>query len=317
MVQAAYGVPGEEAFLSMPVASRATLGQVWSDYCETTGTVTEYLGNSPTKVRLSYFEDDDQGPAIYVDQGHVYVPGKGVSWAVPWTLLRIDHLRFLYPTPLHQPDDASKLHVSWTPLYRGMGNGPGGPDWSQLPELFDMLRNNWPLVAGYLTARGALDTVSKDAKSVWALLRRAADKAVDHWGNWASDGARVTVVWSVLADERLTDEEKAEMLRIPVDDVPGMQALFCPESAGISEEIYPGPTALLGLHDIRDPLTEPPPSMHTCACSKEWCVVRGGMVPTATGVKIGLDAVSDHFIMDESAVLAFEVAVGKWRDSSP
>lgn len=317
VVQATYGVLGEVPFLPMPIGSQATLGQVWSDYCARTGTVSGYLGNSPTKVRLSYFEEDEQGEALYVEQGHVYVPGSGVSWAVPWALLRIDLLQFLYPTPLMPPDESADLHVSWTPAYRGMGNGPGGPDWSQLPELFDIVRQNWPAVAAYLSARGAVDTVSKDAKAVWGLLRRAADKAVDYWGGWASRGASVTVVWSVLADDRLSDEMKAEMLGIPMEDVPALQALFCPKGAGISEEIYPGPSALLGLHQIRDALTEAPPTMHACACGKVWCTVRGGMVPTATGVKVGLDGNSDHFILDKTAVEDFEVAVKKWRDAAP
>lgn len=317
LVQAAYGVLGEASFVPIPTGSRATLGQIWSDYCAHTGTISEYLGNSPTKVRLSYFRDDEQGDTIHIEKGHVYVPGSGVSWAIPWALLRIDLLQFLYPTPLLPPEDGADLHVSWTPAYRGMGNGPGGPDWSQLPELFDILRNNWPAVAAYLSARGAIDTVSKDAKTVWGLLRRAADKALDYWSDWANQGAGVTVVWSVLADDRLSDEMKAEMLGIPIEDVPEIQALFCPKAVGISKEVYPGPSVLLGLHEIGDALTEAPPTMHACACGKAWCVVRAGMVPTATGVKIGLDGNTDHFILNETAVEGFEIAVERWRDAAP
>ncbi|OLT21678.1 hypothetical protein BJF81_15115 [Ornithinimicrobium sp. CNJ-824] len=212
-------------------------------------------------------------------------------------------------------DEGAALHITWTP-YPGMGNG-AGLDWSQLPEVLQWVRDNWPLVEAYLAARGAAEVVLDDTKRVQRLMSRGAAVIQERMTFWDRAGAHVSDIAGMLSFANKDKREIAEMLGLDVEDVDPAASILSPDTVGIPYEYYSGPHALLGLANISEDVTQKPTPLFVCACGKSWCSTQGTMSATASGPKLGLAGWADHFTFDDESIAEFHRALSEWNERRP
>lgn len=294
----------------LTVEPNATLGSVWTEYATILGQ-QDPLHGAPGGLAITR-----EALPPYLLQHSAVVREDGLlEWWRPWAQISLSELTALYPNPVALDESTDTLVFVESPR---MGQG-FDLDWAML---LDILQHATKHIGGALTWYGGYEAIRKlirgrrrdnsqakpDTEEQAEVLKRIEEgvrvlrEAAPRWERLQGQPYNVK---EVLRDPRFDDDEKARMLGLRDKKEVLIVATVLSSDESLMRIIgampVPDHSAMatgrsMYIDTILRPLTFP------CACKYEECSTRGSLHYTATGLKIGLDGMADHFTFPQDAI---------------
>lgn len=223
-------------------------------------------------------------------------PDGSLCWGTPWTQLSLLDLQRLYPVGLAiDPQKDQLVLAELPPIGQGFDL-----DWALIVSIYnDVL----PYMEDLLVLAGVAGLGQRAAKSAAQRVRHGLSVVRKAVPRWESRGGHPYEVREVLVDSVRSDSEKARLLGLDdAAEVEAARTLLTPDDA-LMRVIQAMPSVdertAHALRRVRRLQEAPKPQRIPCDC-KYSCGRVGAVVPMAYGLKIGLDAPSDHFVVGDA-----------------